>query len=43
MQIAVMSDIHGNREAFDSCLAHLFRDDFEQQNLGAWDTAVPTL
>jgi hypothetical protein len=28
---------------FDSCLAHLFRDDFEQQNLGAWDTAVPTL
>ncbi len=25
MQIAVMSDIHGNREAFDSCLAHAKR------------------
>jgi len=27
---------------FDSCLAYLFRDDFEQQNLGAWDVAQPT-
>lgn len=28
---------------FDSCVALLFQDDFEQQNLGAWDAGEPAL